>query len=160
MCTSGGPQCRCCEATTACQHTSPLRHLWLSLVTLRASSSQRHQRLPFHFRKGITQANQSKDKNTTVTHREHNSRHQGPQAGSFWRQLLVFTGTPAADSFGANQMPCCPPAALLTSPRALPLYTRALFPTCFFALLCVLLCFLFVYCVDLFVMCLFPIHAC
>ena len=37
---------RCCEATTACQHTSPLRHLWLNLVTLRVSSSQRHQRLP------------------------------------------------------------------------------------------------------------------
>ena len=92
----------CCEATTACQHTSPLRHLWLILVTLRASSSQRHQRLPFQFRKASTQANKSKVKNTTLTHREHNSRHQGPQAGSFWRQLLIFTGTPVADSFGAN----------------------------------------------------------
>ena len=126
----------CCEATTACQHTSPLRHLWLILVTLRASSSQRHQRLPFQFRKASTQANKSKVKNTTLTHREHNSRHQGPQAGSFWRQLLIFTGTPAADSFGANLLPCCPPAALLTSPRALSPHTRAFSPTCFCIALC------------------------
>ena len=128
--------CGCCEATTACQHTSPLRHLWLILVTLRASSSQRHQRLPFQFRKASTQANKSKVKNTTLTHREHNSRHQGPQAGSFWRQLLIFTGTPAADSFGANLLPCCPPAALLTSPRALSPHTRAFSPTCFCIALC------------------------
>ena len=150
----------CCEATTACQHTSPLRHLWLILVTLRASSSQRHQRLPFQFRKASTQANKSKVKNTTLTHREHNSRHQGPQAGSFWRQLLIFTGTPAADSFGANLLPCCPPAALLTSPRALSPHTRAFSPTCFCIALCssFSLLLFFCYCVDWFVMCSFPIH--
>ena len=136
-----------CEATTACQHTSPPS----VLVSSRCRpSSQRwrhwHRHLPFHFRKGSTQANQSKDKNTTVTHREHNSCHQGPQAGFFWRQFLVLTGTPASDSFGANLMPCCPPAALLMSPRAFASARGSYHQNCFvhsratsFCLFCVLL---------------------
>ena len=151
----------CCEATTACQPTSPLRHLWLNLVTLRASSSQHHQRLPFQFRKASTQANKSKTKSTTLTHREHNSRHLGPQAGFFWRQLLVFTGTPAADSFGANLMPCCPPCCSVDVTTCSCLHTHTCStPRVLFPLLCVLPCFFFVYCVDLLLMRSFPIHVC
>ena len=112
------------------------------------SPSQRwrcqHQRLPLQFRKGSAQANKTKAKNATVTHSKHNSHHLRPQAGFFWCQHLVSTGTPAADYLGANLLPCCPRVALLMSPRALPLHTRALFPTCFSH------CFVFVFASFLF----------
>ena len=144
------------------QHVNTLRHF----ATFGSSSSRcgllhRNATSDSLSSSGKQAPKQTNQKSKTPrSHREHNSRHQGPQAGSFWRQLLIFTGTPAADSFGANLLPCCPPAALLTSPRALSPHTRAFSPTRFCIALCSSFSMLlfFVYCVDWFVMCSFPIH--